>query len=589
MTFIWTPPDPLNNTAKTRSIYMTELQAAANVKRVEIAQSQLSFINQNIGKKFILSAIEELKTVVNQLAIDFGYPTGVEDSALLGRPYVTITKKYGKSVCHYPILNDLRQVLNLLVKLYHAPAFVATSWYNNSLPTVNPLANWEISSSPWTTIPLDVQTGVGTTCIEGWPTCNNTLAGFFRGNLLGVTDRSIIYYNIVDHKFYEGPIGGPYYNIDRITAGYTLIGIGPQTFDIGYFYFFNSNQVRRTKRDGSQLVGGSDLLGTLVGVVGMSDYAGSVAIGTNCIFIPALGWAAGPDVFYIPGFALVDKGGGILSEQTIPFQNLTEFGFPYRANRARYWLGSTWMFDGSNFVGTYIETALISSDTVWVVASAIIKISQSGTISLSDIKKYSVAAGSGTLICRPPHGGGVQGYPLYVTGGSSIKSITASGIFYELVDGDITYGALPPLNHRVTYNGATIIQTGITTDYKGDLIINEGGLYDNVENWNNKGGGITPDIIPVDFDSATRVPTGGDDKVNATFTVKPGTFRYRLQRRASDSEIWLTSKTVENNNQGTISDEILGLNVFKDYYIRIFTESGQGTLLSSDIYLPSLI
>jgi len=114
MIFTWTPPDPLNDTAKTKSIYMTELQVAANVRRVEIAQSQLSFINQNIGKKFILSAIEELKTVTNQLAIDFGYPTGVEDSALLGRPYVTITKKYGKSVCHYPILNDLRMVLNLL-------------------------------------------------------------------------------------------------------------------------------------------------------------------------------------------------------------------------------------------------------------------------------------------------------------------------------------------------------------------------------------------------------------------------------------------------------------------------------------------
>jgi len=115
MIFTWTPPDPLNDTAKTKSIYMTELQVAANVRRVEIAQSQLSFINQNIGKKFILSAIEELKTVTNQLAIDFGYPTGVEDSALLGRPYVTITKKYGKSVCHYPILNDLRLVLNALV------------------------------------------------------------------------------------------------------------------------------------------------------------------------------------------------------------------------------------------------------------------------------------------------------------------------------------------------------------------------------------------------------------------------------------------------------------------------------------------
>jgi hypothetical protein len=113
-TFTWTAPDPLNSTAKTRSIYITELQAAANVRRAEIGLVPITFIDQSIGKKFRLDAIEELKTVTNDLAILFGYPTGVQDPLLLGRPYVTITKKYGKYVCHYPILNDLRLVLNLL-------------------------------------------------------------------------------------------------------------------------------------------------------------------------------------------------------------------------------------------------------------------------------------------------------------------------------------------------------------------------------------------------------------------------------------------------------------------------------------------
>lgn len=142
MTFIWTSPDPLNNKAKTRSIYVTELQSAINVKRVEIAQSQLSFINQNIGKKFLLGAIEELKTVVNQLAIDFGYPTGVEDADLLGRSYVTITKKYGKSVCHYPILNDLRTVLNklegLFIETWDAADDYNESWHYNNYPVNGP-------------------------------------------------------------------------------------------------------------------------------------------------------------------------------------------------------------------------------------------------------------------------------------------------------------------------------------------------------------------------------------------------------------------------------------------------------------------
>ena len=115
MTFIWTAPDPLNNTAKTRSIYVTELQNAVNVKRVEISLPPISFIDQSIGRRFRLDAIEELKTVTNDLAILYGYPTGVENPSLLGRPYVTITKRYGKTVCHYPILNDLRVVLNALV------------------------------------------------------------------------------------------------------------------------------------------------------------------------------------------------------------------------------------------------------------------------------------------------------------------------------------------------------------------------------------------------------------------------------------------------------------------------------------------
>jgi hypothetical protein len=114
MTFTWTAPDPLNNTTKTRSIYVSELQVAVNVKRAEIGLPPISFIDQSVGKKFRLSAIEELKTTLNDLAILYGYPTGVQDSALLGRPYVEITKKYGKYVCHYPILNDLRIVLNLL-------------------------------------------------------------------------------------------------------------------------------------------------------------------------------------------------------------------------------------------------------------------------------------------------------------------------------------------------------------------------------------------------------------------------------------------------------------------------------------------
>lgn len=121
MPFTWTPPDPLDNTATTRSIYITELQSAVNTKRAEIGQAPLSFIDQFVGTTFRLDAIEELKTRVNQLALDFGYTGGVTNPALLGRNYISITKKYGKEVAHYPIINDLRLVLNSItvkVSLY---------------------------------------------------------------------------------------------------------------------------------------------------------------------------------------------------------------------------------------------------------------------------------------------------------------------------------------------------------------------------------------------------------------------------------------------------------------------------------------
>ena len=111
--FIWTEPDPLDNTAQTRSIFVTELQDAANVKRAELGQPDLVFTDQSIGQLFSLTAIDELKEAIENLATDFGY-SGISDPNLLGRDWVEITKKYGKEVCHYPIINDMRQVLNAI-------------------------------------------------------------------------------------------------------------------------------------------------------------------------------------------------------------------------------------------------------------------------------------------------------------------------------------------------------------------------------------------------------------------------------------------------------------------------------------------
>jgi len=148
MVFIWTAPDPLNNKAVTLSIYITELQEAVNEKRVEIALAPISFINQRVGKKFRFRAITELKIEINDLAILYGYPTGVQDPALLGRDWVSMTKRFGKYLVSYPIINDMRMVLDDLISVL--PKLVIINWTEGDGVTYdeNNLINAEITAGP---------------------------------------------------------------------------------------------------------------------------------------------------------------------------------------------------------------------------------------------------------------------------------------------------------------------------------------------------------------------------------------------------------------------------------------------------------
>lgn len=116
----WTAPDPLVIDSKTRSIYITELQDALQEKRIAIGQiAYIGLVNQNVGKTMQLQAISQLETLVNKLAEDYGYVGGITNIALLGRPYVIMPNNAGKKVTSFPIINDLRQVLDSLVKQLH--------------------------------------------------------------------------------------------------------------------------------------------------------------------------------------------------------------------------------------------------------------------------------------------------------------------------------------------------------------------------------------------------------------------------------------------------------------------------------------
>jgi len=240
MAFTFTPPDPLNSSAVTRSIFITELQDAANVKRNEISQSLLSFIDQDIGKTFLLSAIEELKVVINQLAIDFGFSGGVTNVDLLGRPYVEITEKFDLKITSFPIINDLRQVLNLLeVQGFDPAQFVSTGWFTVApiFGTLRPLGNWsQQNGNPYPTTPIDQ-------FIPG--EVDNTLPTF-RGTILAVTDRSILF--TFSGTVQEGPLGGPFFAVPVPEGGGNI--------DEEFFYFFKVNgpdfDIVKRKRDGSE-------------------------------------------------------------------------------------------------------------------------------------------------------------------------------------------------------------------------------------------------------------------------------------------------------------------------------------------------
>jgi len=212
MVFTWTVPDPLDKEAITRSIYITELQDATNIRRAEITKSPISFIDQAVGKIFTLAAVEELKTAINQLAIDFGY-SGVSDINLLGSDWVTITKKYDKPVCHFPILNDMRLVLN---RLSPVPLLFLNSIAEVNIFDLN-LINTKVTSGP-VTIGLQTDTIAETFSID-----NNFVYSFEPlgggSNGMNLHKRNIVNTdNILEKNF-------PFYNTRDIVADDNFIYI----------------------------------------------------------------------------------------------------------------------------------------------------------------------------------------------------------------------------------------------------------------------------------------------------------------------------------------------------------------------------
>ena len=115
--FIWTIPDPLNSSAKTRAIYIIELQNAINTKRGQVGLGGAIFTNANPRTEYKADHVIELRNNVDILLPYFGY-SSVTDASLLGRDWSTLKTGLISAGNHYywpiALINDIRDVLNKL-------------------------------------------------------------------------------------------------------------------------------------------------------------------------------------------------------------------------------------------------------------------------------------------------------------------------------------------------------------------------------------------------------------------------------------------------------------------------------------------
>ncbi len=574
----FTSPDPLNNSAKTLSIYITELQVCVNERRLEIGQLIVSFIDQRPGKTYRLDAIEELKTLTEQLALDFGYPTGILDSTLLGREFVEHPIRFGKPAAGFPIINDLRLVLEALVQQLLAFATVISDWYDNGAPTVIPLAAYDVAvDEPWPNIPDFIQTGFGTTCPAGFPTCDNTQAGFFRDFIQILTDRSLISISGTGASLVkEGPVGGPYFNVGTSP---TSVIAGP-TFD--------NDEDNYYSHGGSSGTGGTVLVAprnaeSAIALLG--DFGESFNATNNRLFVTSdkiimTSSSVSGDLKY---GRMNKTTGAVELIVTISFLNIN--GDSFSNNLIVNW-GSGFERGGKVFA-TYGESYNDGGAGVrtHVVSSAIVEIDQSGVATVnSDSDTFvfvqSPRIPSDPVFIRYAHGaGGQQTINQLIRGNSN-------GFYYDKrVGGSVIKIGLPsPTDNGTfaTFNGVALS----TTDYKSATITSHNNVLHS-ENYLDHSS-ATPAISPINYDTAVRVNAGFNDEVNVTWTPNSGGFRYRLQRRLASSIVWITTSTVEASDPGVGTGTITGLAVGSDYFVRLLTETGQGLKTGAEVSVPIL-
>ena len=615
----FTPPDPLNKTAKTRSIFITELQDLVNEKRNDIGQSAITtFIDQSIGKTMRLSAIEQLKTLVNQLAIDFGFSGGVTNSELLGRDYVEITKKFGREVAHFPIINDLRQVLDALVP-FAAVNFVGTKWFIHT--GNNPTAGWIDVADPWASNPIVANVfasggPASITCVGGdtfLVDCDNNI-GQLPGFVVVHTDKyTFSQLSSGSSRGRYGPFpDGPF----KANPGWNL-STNKLNMDNTHFYTGASIgsgppgptgiKTEVTKRD--QRIPVIDLatstpfhqneeatvLGTIDGVqtgnAGTFQNMPLVGISGDTIYFVRPPRSAGSIVFFNAFIGGMSKSTGAVTfgPIVVPKQDITGTGPQVVGHK--YSFGTTWAIDkNGNLVGTYNEYVADDGSGNTHGGSAIMTISSSGTISLSDIETNSAVGVN--LDVNTAYDGISRNSQFPVNFGGPVGS-GANGVYIPKSGSTkIAAGNAPNDPKKMTNNGSFISET----DYRGQAMPGTGrGQFYSSDVWVALHGAVPVYTAPA-IASLTRDLE--NNEATMTFIHSPGAFRYRVQKKASIDINFSQSGIIvelandvngvfDPGNPGSpfnpVTKTLFSIDSKFNYTFKILAETAQGDIFGTEL------
>jgi len=589
--FTWTAPDPLvyREDVVTRSIYITELQDAVNVRRAEIEQPAITFTDQSVGKIFKLSAIEELKTATDQLAIDFGYTGGVESEDLLGRDFVDHpTDGKGFPLAGFPIINDLRLVLNLLEQQVELLTFrtIIASWYNNGLSGVFPLAAYtDHNNTPWNNIPDFIMTGAGSSCEEGYPTCDNTQAGFYRALPYKMTDRTLIDFYGTSGTLREKPLTSdilPYgYNIGSVWSDVLK---STSAFDLDEEHFYSvsdgGGNVYKAPRDASE---SRVFLGSFGwGPAFSTGDRHSLFVLDNYVVYLAHTGAQGWPV--IDRMGVMDKStGNIITDIELPFLNIS--GGTANPHHTTWNYGMDGFYARNNKIyavyGEFFSDglALPEAASYWE-ASAIVELDIFGN--------GSAFSHLDTNTLTPPAGAAIE--------------------YRHAIGGSIFYGNSQGFSYNKENGGSYLTQEGVahtpseivrvfegtplpTQDYKGDVLPRPGTtpptwgiiLWSDAYLEHNT---TTPDITGIAFTLIERLDNGGPgvhDTLHITWNRTKGAFRYKIMFKTPEMANWGGPiGTFESNEfgSGDVFDETINTYVddWEDAYYRIDMETGQGII-----------